>query len=496
MAKYILALDQGTTSSRAILFDHEQNILAIRQHELTQHYPHEGWVEQDPMDIWSTQYAAMLEVLAAAGVSPAEVAGIGITNQRETTILWERDTGRPVYNAIVWQCRRTAGIVDELVRQGLGGHIRQTTGLIPDAYFSGTKIKWILDHVEGAREKAARGEILFGTIDSWLVWQLTGGRVHITDATNAARTMIFDIHKLDWDDTLLQALGIPRAMLPRVCSSSEIYGHVALPGGNVPIAGIAGDQQAALFGQTCFDAGDAKNTYGTGCFLLMNTGTQACESKNGLLTTVGIRIGGETQYALEGSVFVGGAVIQWLRDEMRFFTDSRDAEYYARKVPDTGGVYLVPAFTGLGAPHWDMYARGCLIGLTRGTRREHIIRAAQESIAYQVNDLLAAMARDTGVPLTTLSVDGGASRDSFLMQFQADISDCTIRRPVIRETTALGACYLAGLAAGVWKDRAELKQLWRCDTLYQPGMEADIRARLLAGWDKAVGRSMDWAPHN
>ena len=448
------------------------------------------------MDIWSTQYAAMLEVLAAAGVSPAEVAGIGITNQRETTILWERDTGRPVYNAIVWQCRRTAGIVDDLVRQGLSDHIRQTTGLIPDAYFSGTKIKWILDHVEGAREKAARGEILFGTIDSWLVWKLTGGKVHITDATNAARTMIFDIHKLDWDDTLLQALGIPRAMLPRVCSSSEIYGHVALPGGDVPIAGIAGDQQAALFGQTCFDAGDAKNTYGTGCFLLMNTGTQACESKNGLLTTVGIRIGNETQYALEGSVFVGGAVIQWLRDEMRFFADSRDAEYYARKVPDTGGVYLVPAFTGLGAPHWDMYARGCLIGLTRGTRREHIIRAAQESIAYQVNDLLAAMARDTGVPLTTLSVDGGASRDSFLMQFQADISDCTIRRPVIRETTALGACYLAGLAAGVWKDRAELKQLWRCDTLYQPGMEADIRARLLAGWDKAVGRSMDWAPHN
>lgn len=496
MAKYILALDQGTTSSRAILFDHEQNILAIRQHELTQHYPHEGWVEQDPMDIWSTQYAAMLEVLAAAGVSPAEVAGIGITNQRETTILWERDTGRPVYNAIVWQCRRTAGIVDDLVRQGLSDHIRQTTGLIPDAYFSGTKIKWILDHVEGARERAARGEILFGTVDSWLVWKLTGGRVHITDATNAARTMIFDIHKLDWDDTLLQALGIPRAMLPRVCSSSEIYGHVALPGGDVPIAGIAGDQQAALFGQTCFDAGDAKNTYGTGCFLLMNTGTQACESKNGLLTTVGIRIGGETQYALEGSVFVGGAVIQWLRDEMRFFADSRDAEYYARKVPDTGGVYLVPAFTGLGAPHWDMYARGCLIGLTRGTRREHIIRAAQESIAYQVNDLLAAMARDTGVPLTTLSVDGGASRDSFLMQFQADISDCTIRRPVIRETTALGACYLAGLAAGVWKDRAELKQLWRCDTLYQPDMEADIRARLLAGWDKAVGRSMDWAPHN
>ena len=492
MAQYILALDQGTTSSRAILFDREQNILSIRQHELTQHYPHEGWVEQDPMDIWSTQYAAMLEVLAAADVSPAEVAGIGITNQRETTILWDKKTGRPIYNAIVWQCRRTADIVDDLVRQGLTDHIKQTTGLIPDAYFSGTKIKWILDHVDGAREKAARGEILFGTVDSWLVWKLTGGKVHITDATNAARTMIFDIHKLDWDDTLLEALDIPRAMLPRVCSSSEIYGHVALPGGDVPIAGIAGDQQAALFGQTCFAEGDAKNTYGTGCFLLMNTGAQACESRNGLLTTIGIRLGGETQYALEGSVFVGGAVIQWLRDELRFFSESRDAEYYARKVPDTGGVYLVPAFTGLGAPYWDMYARGCLIGLTRGTRREHIIRAAQESIAYQVNDLLAAMARDTGVPLTTLSVDGGASRDSFLMQFQADISDCTIRRPVIRETTALGACYLAGLATGVWKNREELKQLWRCDTLYHPDMDETTRRTLRAGWDKAVGRSLGW----
>ena len=492
MAQYILALDQGTTSSRAILFDQDQNILAIRQHELTQHYPHEGWVEQDPMDIWSTQYAAMLEVLATADVSPAEVAGIGITNQRETTILWDRSTGRPVYNAIVWQCRRTADIVDRLVQQGLSEHIRETTGLVPDAYFSGTKIKWILDHVERVREKAARGEILFGTVDSWLVWKLTGGKVHITDVTNAARTMIFDIHKLDWDDTLLEALGIPRAMLPRVCSSSEIYGHVALPGGDVPIAGIAGDQQAALFGQTCFAAGDAKNTYGTGCFLLMNTGAQACESKNGLLTTIGIRIGNETQYALEGSVFVGGAVIQWLRDEMRFFSESCDAEYYAQKVPDTGGVYLVPAFTGLGAPHWDMYARGCLIGLTRGTSREHIIRAAQESIAYQVNDLLDAMARDTGVPFSTLSVDGGASRDSFLMQFQADISGCTIRRPVIRETTALGACYLAGLATGVWKNREELKQLWRCDTLYHPAMEEQTRRTLLAGWDKAVGRSLGW----
>ena len=465
------------------------------------------------MEIWSTQYAAMFEVLAAADISPADVAGIGITNQRETTILWDKMTGRPIHNAIVWQCRRTAplverlkadglrtfcwveDIVDGLVESGLSDHIRRTTGLVPDAYFSGTKIKWLLDHVEGAREKAEKGEILFGTVDSWLVWKLTGGRVHITDATNAARTMIFDIHSLDWDDTLLKALDIPRAMLPRVCSSSEIYGYVSLPNGEIPIAGIAGDQQAALFGQTCFNAGDAKNTYGTGCFLLMNTGTTACESENGLLTTIGIRIGDETQYALEGSVFVGGAVIQWLRDEMRFFSESRDAEYYACKVKDTGGVYLVPAFTGLGAPHWDMYARGCLIGLTRGTTREHIIRAAQESIAYQVNDLLTAMKRDTGVALSSLSVDGGASRDSFLMQFQADISNCTIRRPVIRETTALGACYLAGLATGVWSSRDELKELWRCDTLYAPSMEDEKRSRLLNGWDKAVGRSLDWAEH-
>ena len=493
MAQYILALDQGTTSSRAILFDREQNILSIRQHELTQHYPHEGWVEQDPMDIWSTQYAAMLEVLAAADVSPAEVAGIGITNQRETTILWDKNTGRPIYNAIVWQCRRTADIVDDLVRQGLTDHIKQTTGLIPDAYFSGTKIKWILDHVEGAREKAARGEILFGTVDSWLVWKLTGGKVHITDATNAARTMIFDIHKLDWDDTLLEALDIPRAMLPRVCSSSEIYGHVALPGGDVPIAGIAGDQQAALFGQTCFAEGDAKNTYGTGCFLLMNTGAQACESRNGLLTTIGIRLGGETQYALEGSVFVGGAVIQWLRDELRFFSESRDAEYYARKVPDTGGVYLVPAFTGLGAPHWDMYARGCLIGLTRGTRREHIIRAAQESIAYQVNDLLAAMARDTGVPLTTLSVDGGASRDSFLMQFQADILGVPVVRPAVTETTALGAALLAGLAVGFWESREQVRAIWRAEKVFQPKFVEDERAARLKQWHRAVLRAMRWA---
>lgn len=493
MKKYLLALDQGTTSSRAILFDNEQNILAISQRELTQIYPKEGWVEQNPLEIFSSQYAVMVEALASANLCAQDVAAIGITNQRETTILWDKTTGRPIYNAIVWQCRRTAPIVQELLNAGLGNYIRQTTGLVPDAYFSGTKIKWILDHVEGAREKAERGEILFGTVDCWLTWKLTGGQVHITDATNASRTMLYDIHKRDWDDTLLNALHIPRTMLPQVRSSSEIYGYASLPDAHIPITGIAGDQQAALFGQTCFASGDAKNTYGTGCFLLMNTGTQAIQSKNGLLTTIAVQLGDTVQYALEGSVFVGGAVIQWLRDELRFFSEARDAEYYAQKVKNTGGVYLVPAFTGLGAPHWDMYARGCLIGITRGTKREHIIRAAQESIAYQSNDLLIAMQRDLGTSLQELNVDGGASRDSFLMQFQSDISGCPIRRPVIRETTALGAAYLAGLAVGVWKNQQELKQLWRCDTVYHPKMPDSLRQQKLAGWDKAVGRSLHWA---
>ena len=493
MDKYILALDQGTTSSRAILFDSEQNIVGISQKEFTQIYPREGWVEHDAMEIWSSQYAVMMEVIAQTGVSPADVAAIGITNQRETTILWDKATGRPIHNAIVWQCRRTAEIVDGLLEKGLGDHIRAVTGLIPDAYFSGTKIKWILDHVEGAREKAGRGEILFGTVDSWLLWKLTGGAVHATDVTNASRTMLFDIRRLDWDDTLLQALDIPRAMLPEVRSSSEIYGYADIQGARVPIAGMAGDQQAALFGQTCFSPGDAKNTYGTGCFLLMNTGSAPCESKNGLLTTIAIGLDGGVQYALEGSVFVGGAVIQWLRDEMRFFTESRDAEYYAQKVPDNGGVYLVPAFTGLGAPYWDMYARGCIVGLTRGTRREHIIRAAQESIAYQVADLVRAMEADTGVPLTQLKADGGASRDRFLMQFQADILDRQVRRPMIRETTALGAAYLAGLAVGVWRDREEITHLWACDTTYTPDMDPARRAALMEDWHRAVSRSRGWA---
>ena len=493
MSKYILALDQGTTSSRVLMFDECQNIVGLSQKEFTQIYPKQGWVEHDAMEIWSSQYATMMEVIAQTGVDAADIAAIGITNQRETTILWDKETGRPIWNAIVWQCRRTADMVDRLLADGYGDHIREVTGLVPDAYFSATKIKWILDHMEGARERAREGKVLFGTVDTWLLWKLTGGAVHATDVTNASRTMIYDIHKLDWDDTLLNALDIPRAMLPEVRSSSEIYGYTELQGVKVPISGIAGDQQAALFGQTCFNPGEAKNTYGTGCFLLMNTGDQPCASKNGLITTIAVGLNGKVQYALEGSVFVGGAVIQWLRDEMRFFNDSADAEYYAQKVPDNGGVYLVPAFTGLGAPHWDMYARGTIVGITRGTKREHIIRAAQESIAYQVADLVRAMEADTGLPMTSLKADGGASRDRFLMQFQADIINCEVRRPAIRETTALGAAYLAGLATGVWKDIDEIRGLWACDTVFTPDMEEEQRQRMLADWDDAVGRSRNWA---
>lgn len=491
--KYILALDQGTTSSRAILFDRDQNMISVCQKEFTQIYPQEGWVEHDPMEIWSSQYGVMMEAVAQSGVSAEEIAGIGITNQRETTVLWDRNTGKPIYNAIVWQCRRTADIVDGLLKEGLGAHIKNVTGLVPDAYFSGSKIKWILDRVEGARERARRGEILFGTVDTWLLWKLTGGRVHVTDYTNASRTMLFDIHRLDWDDTLLKALDIPRAMLPEVRYCGEVYGYTDFQGCKVPIAGIAGDQQAALFGQACFKPGDAKNTYGTGCFLLMNTGDKPFMSKNGLITTIGIGLDGKVEYALEGSVFVGGAVIQWLRDEMRFFAESRDAEYYAQKVKDNGGVYLVPAFTGLGAPYWDMYARGSIIGITRGTKREHIIRAAQESIAYQVADLVLAMEADTGLPLKGLRADGGASRDGFLMQFQADILQKQVYRPKIRETTALGAAYLAGLATGVWSGREEIRKSWICDNTFEPRMTGEESERLMDSWHKAVGRSRGWA---
>lgn len=495
MEPYLLALDQGTTSSRAILFDRDQTIIGTAQKEFHQFYPHEGWVEHDAMEIWSSQYGVMMEVIARSGISPNEIAAIGITNQRETTILWDRETGRPIHNAIVWQCRRTAPLVDDLLARGLESHIKEVTGLVPDAYFSATKIKWLLDHVEGARELAQQGRLLFGTVDTWLLWKLTDGVVHATDYTNASRTMLYDIRRLCWDDTLLEALDIPRSILPNVMDSSTIYGYTDLQGARVPIAGIAGDQQAALFGQTCFSPGDAKNTYGTGCFLLMNTGEHPYESRNGLITTIAIGLAGRVEYALEGSVFVGGAVIQWLRDELRLLDESRDAEYYAQKVPDTGGVYLVPAFTGLGAPHWDMYARGTMVGLTRGTRREHIIRAAQESIAYQVADLVHAMQKDTALPISQLKADGGASRDSFLMQFQSDILGCSVVRPKIRETTALGAAYLAGLAVGIWRNREEIRGLWCCDSEYIPSMDTTRRTLLLRDWHRAVERSQGWAEH-
>ncbi|MDR1251567.1 MAG: glycerol kinase GlpK [Treponema sp.] len=493
MAKYILALDQGTTSSRAILFDREQNIVAVEQKEFTQIYPKEGWVEHDPMEIYSSQYAVMMELIARRNIGAADIAAIGISNQRETTVLWDKGTGQPIYNAIVWQCRRTSAIVDSLVERGLSDYIRKTTGLVPDAYFSGTKIKWILDNVAGARERAQKGEILFGTVDTWLIWKLSDGAVHVIDYTNASRTMIFDIHKLDWDDRLLSELDIPKAMLPEVKPSSALYATAKIQGAEIPISGDAGDQQAALFGQCCFQKGDVKSTYGTGCFLLMNTGAEAAESRNGLLTTIAAGLTDEVQYALEGSVFVGGAVIQWLRDEMRFITESIDSEYYANKVSDTGGVYLVPAFTGLGAPYWDMYARGCIVGITRGTKRYHIIRAAEESIAYQVMDLVRAMEKDTGVKMEELRVDGGASRDSFLMQFQADMIGADIVRPVVRETTALGAACLAGIAVGFWKDLDEVRSRWKRDTVFNPAMDAPRRENLIAGWHKAVGRSRGWA---
>ncbi len=495
MPRYLLALDQGTTSSRAILFDENQNIVSSAQKELTQYYPQSGWVEHDPMEIYSTVWAVMMEVITRADIDTHDVAAIGITNQRETTVVWDKTTGKPIYNAIVWQCRRTAEICDELTARGLTDHIRQTTGLVPDAYFSATKIKWLLDNVPGARARAERGELLFGTVDSWLVWKLTDGQAHVTDYTNASRTMLYNIHDLCWDERLLHELDIPAVMLPQVCDSSHIYGSCNVRGAQIPIAGIAGDQQAALFGQGCFSAGEAKNTYGTGCFLLMNTGTQAISSRHGLVTTIAVGLNGQVQYALEGSVFVAGAVIQWLRDELRFIREARDAEYFASKVPDTGGVYLVPAFTGLGAPHWDMYARGTMVGITRGTRPEHIIRAAQESIAYQSMDLVDAMERDCGRSLRELKVDGGASRDGFLMQFQADMLAKPVLRPVIRETTALGAAYLAGLAVGVWRDTDELRRLWRCDTAFHPSMAEQKRLTLARGWHKAVGRSLDWVEH-
>ena len=498
MARYVLALDQGTTSSRAIIFDKKGNIVCKAQNEFEQRYPKSGWVEHDPMAILYSQLQAVIACIAAGEIDPSDIAGIGITNQRETTILWDRQTGKPVHNAIVWQCRRTAPYCEELKKQGLEEYIKDKTGLLIDAYFSGTKIKWILDNVPEAQKLADEGRLLFGTVETWLIWNLTGGSVHVTDYSNASRTMLFDVDNLCWDKYLCDKLGIPMSILPEPVPSSKVYGRVskgilgleALEG--IPICGAIGDQPAALFGQACFAPGQAKNTYGTGCFLLMNTGNKIYQSKNGLVTTIAISLDGEVEYALEGSVFVGGAVIQWIRDELHLIHEAADSEYFATRLEDNGGVYVVPAFTGLGAPYWDMYARGAIMGLTRGCNRKHIIRAALESIAYQSRDVLVAMERDTDIRLQELRVDGGASANNFLMQFQSDIIHTTIRRPMIRETTALGAAYLAGLATGVWNDLDEIREQWTLDKLYTPQMSEEIRERNLRGWDKAIGRVQHW----
>ncbi len=489
--KYVLALDQGTTSSRAILFDRNGRIVSMSQKEFTQIYPAPGWVEHDPLEILGTQINAAKE--AVKDINASEIACIGITNQRETTILWDKNTGEPIYNAIVWQSRQTSDICDELKKSGLEAYIKENTGLLIDAYFSGTKIKWILDNVEGVREKAEKGQILFGTVDSWLMWNLTGGKVHITDYSNASRTMIYNIKTLDWDEKILAILDIPREILPEVRQSSEIYGNAEMHifGTEIPLSGIAGDQQAALFGQLCFQEGMVKNTYGTGCFMLMNTGEKLVRSHNGLITTIAWGLNGRVEYALEGSIFVAGAAIQWLRDELKLIHDSADSEYFANKVKDTKGVYMVPAFTGLGAPYWDMYARGAIIGLTRGAGRNHIIRAALESIAYQTKDVIEAMIDDSGINLTALKVDGGASANNFLMQFQSDILNVNIERPEITETTALGAAYLAGLACGFWKSKGEIIQNWNMDKRFKPVMNDDERDKLYRGWKRAVGRVME-----
>ena len=492
--KYILSLDQGTTSSRAILFNDEGEIIKTAQKEFTQFYPKAGWVEHDPMEIWGSQSGVASELLATTGITAEEISAIGITNQRETTIVWDRHTGRPVYNAIVWQCRRTAEICNELKAAGMAPYIMENTGLVPDAYFSATKLKWILDNVPGTREKAAAGDLLFGTVDTWIIWNLTRGKVHITDFSNASRTMLYNIHSLKWDEYILDKLDIPAAMLPEVRPSSCVYGHTdaRLFGAEIPIAGDAGDQQAALFGQTCFAPGMVKNTYGTGCFMLMQTGEKAARSDNGLLTTIAWGIGDKVCYALEGSIFIAGAAIQWLRDSLRVIYDARDSEYFAQKVPDSEGVYVVPAFTGLGAPYWDMYARGAILGITRGTTRSHIIRATLESIAYQTRDVLELMQAECGLELGELRVDGGASANNFLMQFQADILDVPVERPQIIETTALGAACLAGLAVGVWKNRESLAGLRKVDRRFKPQMTPEGRDRLYGKWKKAVARSAAW----
>ena len=498
MGKYIMALDQGTTSSRCILFDKEGNICSLAQKEFAQYYPHPGWVEHDPHEIWSSQMAVAIEAMSKIGADAGDITAIGITNQRETTIVWDKRTGNPIYPAIVWQCRRTADMIEELDRDGFGEKIKEKTGLIPDAYFSATKIKWILDYVHGAREAAERGELLFGTVDTWLIWKLTKGQVHVTDYTNASRTMLFDIYKKQWDNEILERFQIPACMLPEVKPSSCIYGYTNenLIGGRIPIAGAAGDQQAALFGQCCFEAGDVKNTYGTGCFLLMHTGDRPVRSGQGLLTTLAVNPDGTPGYALEGSVFVAGAAVQWLRDEMRLIDSAADSAYMAQKVPDTNGCYVVPAFTGLGAPHWDQYARGTIVGITRGVNKYHIIRATLESLAYQVNDVLSAMNADSGIALAALKADGGASANDFLMQFQADIINAPVKRPACVETTAAGAAYLAGLAVGYWTDKKDIIKNQVIERTFAPSSAEDDRAKRIKGWNKAVKYSFGWAKEN
>ena len=490
--KYIISLDQGTTSSRAVIFDDKAHIVEEVQKEFKQIYPNPGWVEHDPMEIYASQYSVLVEVVAKSGINSQQIVAIGITNQRETTIVWDKNTGKPIYNAIVWQCRRTADIVEQARMDGMADYIKESTGLILDAYFSATKIKWILDNVENARELATRGELLFGTVDTWLIWKLTEGKVFATDYTNASRTMLFNIKELKWDEKLCDYFGIPMSMLPKVMCSSDDFGKVSIFGRDIPICGVAGDQQASLFGQACFKEGEAKNTYGTGCFLLMNTGNQYIASQNGLVTTIAAGTSWDVQYALEGSVFVGGALVQWLRDELKLIDESMDTEYFANKTEDNNGVYIVPAFTGLGAPYWDMYARGTIFGLTRGANRNHIIRAALEAIAYQTMDVLNAMKQDTGLDIPILKVDGGASNNNFLMQFQADVIGTTVARAKVMETTALGAAYLAGLYGGVWKSKEEISLNWDKAREYVPAMTEEEKTKIIKKWHKAVRMCQGW----
>ncbi len=492
MSKYVISLDQGTTSSRAIIFDKKSNIITTAQKEHRQIYPMPGYVEHDPMEIYASQYGVLSEVLARTGIAAEEISAIGITNQRETTVVWEKESGNPVYNAIVWQCRRTAGICEELKEKGYEEYISSATGLKIDAYFSATKVRWILDNIPNGQSRAENGELLFGTVDTWLIWKLTSGKTHATDYTNASRTMLFNINTLKWDEKILDALSIPKCMLPIVKNSSDDYGSINILGKDVKICGVAGDQQAALFGQACFEAGDAKNTYGTGCFLLMNTGDKPHKSNNGLITTIAYAMDGEIKYALEGSIFVGGAVVQWLRDELRFLGEASDSEYFAQKVSDNGGVYVVPAFTGLGAPYWDMYARGCILGITRGAGRDHIIRASLESIAYQTKDVIDAMIADTGIKIKSLKVDGGASANNFLMQFQADILRAEVIKPTVLETTALGAAYLAGLFSKLWKSKEEIIDITHMNKVFSPNMPEDLAKGYVKSWHRAVKRSAKW----